>query len=117
MKGDRFIDTETRKSLPTDLIEMCARLAESKHLIIVIDSLDVLSLNRDSGSLSYFLSLIDRLSGLANITIIAACRTFDLQYDAKLRDRKWQQKIKLADFDFDEVVAPMLSKWGWMLLV
>lgn len=111
LKGDRFIDAETRKILPTDLVEMCARLAESRHLIIVIDSLDVLSLSRDSGGLSYFLSLIDRLNGLTNITLVVACRSFDLQYDAKLRNREWQQKIELADFDFDKVVAPILSKW------
>ncbi|MDD5391757.1 MAG: ATP-binding protein [Thiothrix sp.] len=112
LKGDRFITKETRCDLPNDLVEMCARLVESKPLVVIIDSLDVLSLNRDSGSLNYFLSLIDRLQGISNITLIAACRTFDLQYDAKLRDRTWAKKVELADFDFDGVVAPLLSGWG-----
>ncbi|CAA6810026.1 MAG: Unknown protein [uncultured Thiotrichaceae bacterium] len=112
LKGDRFIDDKVREVLPNDLVEMCARLAESKPLIVIIDSLDVLSLNRDSGSLNYFLSLIDRLTGIVNITLIAACRTFDLQYDAKLRDREWAKKVVLTDFDFDDVVASMLSEWG-----
>lgn len=112
LKGDRFIGDESREILPDDIAEMCARLAEVKPLVVIIDSLDVISLNRDSNSLNYFLNLIDRLQGITNITLIAACRTFDLQYDAKLRDRNWKKKIELADFDFNEVVVPLLLEWG-----
>jgi len=110
IKGDRFTDAVTEdESLPKEIVEGCGLLSETTHVIVIIDSLDVLSGLRDHTSLNYFLKLIDQLQIIQNVTVIAACREFDLKYDPKLRDRKWDSEIKLADFDFEQTVVPILN--------
>ncbi|MCE5226658.1 MAG: hypothetical protein LLG05_12475, partial [Porphyromonadaceae bacterium] len=76
----------------------------------IIDSLDVLSCQRDHAALNFFLKLIDQLQIIQNVTVVAACREFDLKYDPRLRDRKWNVEIKLKDFDFQNTVLPILNK-------
>ncbi|HEC28560.1 MAG TPA: ATP-binding protein, partial [Gammaproteobacteria bacterium] len=93
-------------------VSKCARLSESHRIILVIDALDVLSLNREHNALKRFLTLVDQLSRVPNIIIIAACRSFDAQYDPLLRNRKWEQVIELGDLNYDLQVAPLLNKWN-----
>lgn len=117
LKGDRFAklrnESELKSAgLPEDILGLCGRLSEHRRVVVIIDSLDVLSMNREHGTLSMFLRLIDRLNPILNITVVAACRSFDLQYDPLLRDREWKHKIRVANFDFDTVVAPLLKEWG-----
>jgi len=117
IKGDRFTRLGNQANshfsgLPEDIVGLCGRLSEFRHVVVIIDSLDVLSINREHGSLSIFLSLIDRLNTMQSITVIAACRSFDLQYDPLLRNRNWEHKIPLEDLDFETVVAPLLNEWG-----
>jgi hypothetical protein len=71
--------------------------------------LDVLSCQRDHAALSHFLGLIDQLLLIPNVTVVVACREFDLKYDSLLRDRKWDAKIRLKDFDYTETVLPILK--------
>lgn len=116
IKGDRFtnINNEqelTVQGLPKDIVGQCARLADYRHVVVIIDSLDVLSFSRQHGSLKVFLGIIDRLEKLKNITVIVACRNFDLEYDPLLRGRSWQHKINLQPLDFDNQVKPFLTKW------
>jgi hypothetical protein len=111
LKGDRFAKVTTDdSSLPKKIIESCGLLSCNSHVVVVIDSLDVLSCQRDHAALSFFLNLIDQLQIIQNITVVAACREFDLKYDPKLRDRKWDAEIKLKDFDFKDTVVPILKK-------
>ena len=117
IKGDHFSDVNTEqglveRGLPGDIVGQCARLAAFRQVVVVIDSLDVLSLNRSHGALKVFLGLIDRLEKIDNVTVIAACRDFDLQYDPLLRGRKWQHKVTLEALDFESVVKPFLHAWG-----
>ncbi len=117
IKGDRFsrLHTEddfTSAGLPEDIVGLCGRLSEQRRVVVIIDSLDVLSMNREHGALNVFLRLIDRLKPMRNVTVVAACRQFDLQYDPLLRDREWKHKIHVSDFDYDTVVAPLLREWG-----
>lgn len=117
IKGDRFArlrseDDLKSAGLPENIVGLCGRLSERRRVVVIIDSLDVLSMNREHGALGMFLQLIDRLNPMRNITVVAACRSFDLQYDPLLRDREWKNKIHLADFDYELVVAPLLKKWG-----
>ncbi len=116
IKGDCFThlkrEAEFKEAgLPENIIGLCGRLSESRRIVVVIDSLDVLSLNRNHTSLNVFLRLIDRLQSVRNATVVAACRSFDLKYDPLLRDRKWTHEVNLADFDYDTVVAPLLKDW------
>lgn len=111
IKGDRFAEvTSDDSALPKQIVESCGLLSCSFHLVVVIDSLDVLSCQRDHATLIFFLNLIDQLQVIQNVTVVAACREFDLKYDPKLRDRKWDAEVKLKDFDFQKTVVPILDK-------
>lgn len=98
--------------LPDSLCSDIARLSELRHVTIIVDSLDVLSLARAHHSLSYFLSLIDRLRVIPNVSVLAACRSFDLKYDQKLSVRQWGDSIELDELDWQSDVQPLLREWG-----
>lgn len=117
IKGDLFsgIKSEadlTVQGMPQDIVNKCAYLAASLKVVVIIDSLDVLALNREHGALQVFLSLLDRLEQLSNVTVISACRSFDLEYDPLLRERQWGEIMHIGDLDFETVVQPLLIKWG-----
>lgn len=111
IKGDRFAKVNSDdSSLPKEIVESCGLLSSVSRVVVVIDSLDVLSCQRDHAALNFFLKLIDQLQIIQNVTVVAACREFDLKYDPRLRDRKWDVEIKLKDFDFQNTVLPILNK-------
>ena len=118
IRGDHFddIDSEgsinSRLNLQDDIVGLAGRLSSYRKPVVIIDSLDALSLARDQKALKIFLALLDRLAIVEGISIIAACRNFDLDYDPLLRDRKWDKKINVSNLDFGENVAPILKKWG-----
>lgn len=117
IKGDMFAEASsedelTQLGLPKNIVGSCARLAEHRKVIVLIDSLDVLSLNRSHSALNVFLSIVDRLSAYENVTVIAACRTFDLKYDSRLKNREWQKTISIQELDYQGVVRPILEEWN-----
>ena len=113
IKGDRFAKVVSDDSaLPKEIVESCGLLSSTSQVIVIIDSLDVLSCQRDHAALNFFLTLIDQLQIIQNVTVVAACREFDLKYDPSLRERKWDAEVKLKDFDFQNTVIPILSKLG-----
>ena len=85
-------------------IQSVACLAESRQIVILIDSLDVLSISREYKTLTYFLAQIDRLRNISNITIVVACREFDRKYDVRITNLKWNVEIKCGLFDWDNDV-------------
>ncbi|BCL39679.1 NACHT domain-containing protein [Nostoc sp. MS1] len=116
IKGDFFTKLQTEqdlvnRGLPEDIVGQCARLADYRRVIVIIDSLDVLSLSRQHDALKIFLGIIDRLEKLDKVTIIAACRNFDLEYDPLLRGRSWQHRVQIKPLDFDNEIKPFLIKW------
>ena len=90
-------------------VESAACLAESRHVVILVDSLDVLSISREHKTLAYFLAQIDRLRNIDNITIVVACREFDRKYDARITNLKWDIEIKCGLLDWDNDVKPLLD--------
>lgn len=116
IKGDQFTEIDCEKDLvarglPEDIVGQCARLTGFCRVIVVIDSLDVLSLSRQHSALKVFLGIMDRLEKLENVTVIAACRNFDLQYDPLLRGRSWEQTVHIQPLDFETIVKPFLIDW------
>ena len=115
IKGDEFSKVEDDKefskkyNMPKDIVGKIAVLSKSKKVIVIIDSLDVIALNKEYGTLKYFLSIIDRLEGLDNISLLVASRTFDLKYEPSLRDKKWSTKIELKEFSFEDDIIPLLN--------
>jgi Caspase domain/ATPase family associated with various cellular activities (AAA) len=116
IKGDKFTNVSseqelTAQGLPENIVGQCARLADYRQVVVIIDSLDVLSLSRHHAALKVFLGIIDRLEKLDGITVMVACRNFDVEYDPLLRGRSWQHKINLQPLDFDNQVKPFLMDW------
>lgn len=93
-------------------VEKAARLAENAHVIVVIDSLDVLSIARDHRVLQYFLAQIDRLLLIPNITVVTACRDFDRHYDRRIAERQWDCELKCQPLDWNAEILPLLDKLG-----
>lgn len=93
-------------------VNQAARMAESTQVVVVIDSLDVLSIARDHRVLSYFLAQIDRLLLIPNVSVITACRDFDRQYDRRIAERKWDCELKCEPLDWDGDIAPLLERLG-----
>lgn len=93
-------------------VEEAARLAEDAHVIVVIDSLDVLSIAREHRVLQYFLAQIDRLLLIPNLTVVTACRDFDKHYDRRIAERQWDCELKCQLLDWDNEIAPLLDTLG-----
>ncbi|MBV1777364.1 ATP-binding protein [Burkholderiaceae bacterium DAT-1] len=93
-------------------VNQVARMAESAQVLVVIDSLDVLSIARDNRVLSYFLAQIDRLLLIPNVSVITACRDFDRKYDHRIAERKWDCELKCLPLDWDDDIAPLFERLG-----
>jgi hypothetical protein len=100
------------QGLSLNWVEEAARLAENAHVVVVIDSLDVLSIAREHHVLTYFLAQIDRLLLIPNVSVITACRDFDRHYDRRIAVRKWDCELKCQPLDWDADIAPLLDKLG-----
>jgi len=100
------------QGLSAEWVEKAARMAEGAHVIVVIDSLDVLSIARDHRVLTYFLAQIDRLLLIPNVTVIAACRDFDRHYDRRIAGRQWDCLLECKQLDWTTEIVPLLEQLG-----
>ncbi len=100
------------QGLSAQWVEQAARLAEDAHVVVVIDSLDVLSIAREHGVLTYFLAQIDQLLLIPNVTVITACRDFDRKYDLRIAARQWDGELQCLPLDWEAEIAPLLDKLG-----
>jgi len=96
--------------MPADLVGVVARLAEHRPVAVLFDSLDVLSLSREHSALNHFLAQADQLLNIPEVTVIAACRSFDAKYDRRLSVRDWTLKIDLPDLKWEDEVLPLLDR-------
>lgn len=113
IQSREFVDltsTQDRQEqgLPKQWVEKVARLAETAHVVIVIDSLDVLSIAREHNVLTYFLAQIDRLLMIQNVTVVTACRNFDRHYDRRIAERQ-EQELKCEALNWDADIEPLLN--------
>jgi hypothetical protein len=100
------------QGLSEQWVEKVARMAEDAHVVVVIDSLDVLSIAREHNVLKYFLAQIDRLLLIPNVTVITACRDFDRRYDRCIAQRTWDKEFTCQPLNWDAEIAPLLAKLG-----
>lgn len=100
------------KGLSEQWVEEVARMADEARVVVVIDSLDVLSIAREHSVLKYFLAQIDRLLLIPNAAVVTACRDFDRQYDRSIAGRKWDYELKCQPLDWEAEVTPILEKLG-----
>lgn len=92
--------------------EEAARAAEFVHVVVVIDSLDVLSIARERHALTHFLAQIDRLHHIPNVTVVTACREFDRHYDRRIAQVAWGKVVACQALDWDREIAPLLMQQG-----
>lgn len=100
------------QGLPEQWVEKVARMAEEARIVVVIDSLDVLSIAREHSVLTYFLTQIDRLLLIPGVTVVTACRDFDRHYDHRINVRQWDSELKCPALDWEAEIAPLLNKLG-----
>lgn len=100
------------KGLDRDWVEKVARLADEGHVVVLIDSLDVLSIAREHEALAYFLAQIDRLLTIQQVTVVTSCRDFDRHYDKRLDVRKWGQEFKCASLRWEAEIIPILRNFN-----
>ena len=100
------------QGLSPQWVERVARLAEDAQVVVVIDSLDVLSIAREHSVLTYFLAQIDRLLLIPNVTVITACRDFDRRYDRRIAQRTWDKEFTCEPLDWETEIAPLLFQLG-----
>ena len=93
-------------------VEQAARMAEEVKVVVVIDSLDVLSIAREHSILTYFLAQIDRLLLVPNITVVTACRDFDRHYDRRIAGRQWDCELNCPPLNWESEVIPLLDMLG-----
>lgn len=98
--------------IPNDLVGLVDRLSICRPVVVVMDSLDVLSIARNHQALKLFLGLLDRLVQLKNVSVVVACRTFDLKNEPRLSERVWGLTIHLGPLEWDKEISPLLGKWG-----
>lgn len=108
----REFDSQNFEATTLEFIQNIARMSEIKQVTLLVDSLDVLSISRDSHALGIFLSLLHRAQKLHNVTVIAACRTFDVKYDSRLSAVDWSHVVSIANLDFARDVLPFLNSIG-----
>lgn len=97
-------------NIPQNGIECIARLAENTHVVVVIDSLDVLSISRDHKALTFFLNILNQLNEIINVTTVTSCREFDRHYDNRITVQRWQKEFTCSKLDIDKEVLPLLNK-------
>jgi hypothetical protein len=111
--ADAASDAERRAlGLPSSILDSVARMAEYRPVVVVLDSMDVLSLARDHSSLNYFLTIVDRLPTIERVSVVVACRSFDLRYDRRLERREWDVTVTLGALDLQTDVVPLLQEWN-----
>lgn len=107
----RTPEERTALGLPSDILNSVARMAEFRPVVVILDSLDVLSLAREHGVLDFFLGLLDQLSLIPHVTVVAACRNYDLKYDSRLANRDWGRVVTIGILDWQSEVIPLLKEW------
>lgn len=115
IQSREFVDLATAQDrqahgLPEKWVEQATRLAEGAHVIVVIDSLDVLSIAREHNILTYFLAQIDQLLLVPNITVVTACRDFDRKYDRRIATRQWDCELTCPPLSWEDEIVPLLNK-------
>ncbi|MBQ0753347.1 MAG: ATP-binding protein [Gammaproteobacteria bacterium] len=109
-----FSTSQERESqgLSAQWVEEAGRLADEIRLVVIIDSLDVLSIAREHKALTYFIAQIQRLLLLPNITVITTCRDFDRRYDRRIAEMEWGYEFRIPALSWDVDIAPLLGKLG-----
>ena len=92
--------------------EALRNLARERHVVVLIDQLDVLAdlMDRHSERLSALLRLVDTLRDTPNIQVIVSCREFEFRNDVRLSTLD-VKKVSLERLSWEKV-NPLLTAHG-----
>ena len=92
--------------------EALRNLARERHVVVLIDQLDVLAdlMDRHSERLSALLRLVDTLRDTPNIQVIVSCREFEFRNDVRLSTLD-VKKVSLERLSWEKV-EPLLTAHG-----
>lgn len=115
IQAREFSDTSTNEEresigLTSNWVEKLSRISEERRVVVLIDSLDVLSISREHKVLDYFMVQVDRLLQLPNVSVVTACRDFDKEYDKRIAQRSWDKVISCSPLSWRQDVKPLLEK-------
>lgn len=107
----REFDENDRKTLEQEFADHVARMAEFHRVVLLIDSLDVLSMTNES---LFFVvqGMLEQLLNVKNVSVVAACRRFDLVYSSHFARLRQLNTVKAGDLDFEKEAAPCLKSNG-----
>lgn len=92
-------------------LDALARMAEFLPVVLVVDSLDVLS-TTVRRRFNAVITLMEQVRRIPQACVVAACRSFDLRYDPQLSALSWPQTLHLKELNFDAEVTPLLQANG-----
>jgi hypothetical protein len=86
-------------------------IAKSARIVLIVDQLDSVSelTDRRSNRLNLLLDLVRELSGTQNLHIVAACREFDFQHDARL-STIGAEELRIKTPDWPEVAHVLAAE-------
>lgn len=108
----REFDGVTQR-LDPDFVRKMARFAEHHPVVVAMDSLDVIAISTGDTAFRYFLNVLDQLRTVSKVFIVASCRSFDVEYDLRLRAIPWEKRVSIRPWDWNEDITPLFERWGW----
>lgn len=98
--------------LSVDPREAVRRLAAEEKVVVLVDQLDAVSdlLDQRSERLNVLLNLIQAISGVPGVHVVASCREFEFRHDVRLSGLDAERlDLELPAWD---AVTPILSRHG-----
>lgn len=107
----REFDEKDRKTLEEEFADYVARMTEYRRIVLVIDSLDVLSMTNEP---LFFIvhGMLEQLRKVDNVSIVVACRRFDLESSSHFAKLRQLNKVEVGDLDFEKEATPCLINNG-----
>lgn len=107
----RDLGGEELGNLTETFVDAVARMAERRKVVVVVDSLDVLSMAGEAffGPVRV---VLEQLRPLKDVTVTAACRKFDFDYDPYFDMFRPWKKVEAGPLEVEKDILPWLEGMG-----
>ena len=105
----------TRRGLPDSPALVLGEFAGSQPSVLCVDQLDALSFvsSRHQSAWYAFNELLEEVESYPNMRVLFACRSFDLEHDARLRalvaDNSRIERVPVGELDEDTVLSSIAA--------
>ena len=107
----RDLGRQRLEEVKKNFADAAARLAERKKLVVVVDSLDVLSMAGEE-FFGPMRGMLEQLRPLKDVSVVAACRKFDFGYDPHFNMFRPWEKVEVKALDWEHDIRPWLENRG-----